>query len=318
VRRDDPERIKKRFEYVHDILVKILAVSGKSFAQLLFKAAKQRLPRYYETTFLSLYALLIRENREFVDLTDVARALDGIGDRVFHITGGGGTWSAENKRSNIAAVSDKLRDLTVPVTHPRDLMLEANEARVHQLLNAALAEHSLFEIKQGLHTLDVAGEFNVRSFERILQTMSAIANEGKDSVGYLMIGVADDLQDARCIHRLSGLEVIKEREFYIVGVDREFDRHEGTLDGYLLFLTAKLRDSKLEPDLVSNILREMRPVKVSGRTIILMPIRSLQQPVTYQDKWYERQGSSTVEVSPRDVGRLFERFQERADGFRRV
>ncbi|MFI7679547.1 DUF262 domain-containing protein [Actinophytocola sp. NPDC049390] len=308
IQRDNPELIRQRFEYVHGVLEKILKTAGKNFAQLVFKSPRQRVPRYYESIFLALYTLLIKENREIINLPQVIKSLDGSGDRVLNITGGGGTWSAENKRINIAAVADLLRDHTALSSGDRDLLLEPNEAKIQRLLTAALAEHSLFELKQGLHNLDAAAELNERLLDRILQTISAIANEGSNATGYVIIGISDDREDAERVKHIYDLPLMSQHGFYITGVDNETSKHGGTIDGYLTFLTERIKNSELDPELAANVVRQMRPARYYGRLVLMLPIHALTHPVTYRDKWYERQGPSTREVPPREVGRLFNRF----------
>ncbi|GAA3925843.1 DUF262 domain-containing protein [Actinomadura viridis] len=308
VQREGGELIRSRFEHVHNVLETILKKSGKSFSQLVFRSPRQRVPRYYATIFLALYTLLIRENRVVSDEWALIRVLDGIGDRVFNITAGGGTWSAENKRENIAAVAGVLRDLTVPAMGQRDVLLEANETRIHRLLRAALAEHSLFELKQGLHSLDANAEFDSRGFQRIMKALSAIANDGQEAVGYVIIGIADNKKDADRVKQLHGSTPVRDQDFWITGVDHEFGAHGSSLDGYMSFFGEKVRSSALDPDLLSQVLRDMRPANYHGKTVLLLTIRSAGHPVSYLDKWYERQGSSTIEVPTRDVGRLFKRF----------
>ncbi|MFV2013371.1 MULTISPECIES: GmrSD restriction endonuclease domain-containing protein [unclassified Micromonospora] len=311
VQRDNPELIRRRFEFVHGVLEEILSKAKKNFAQLVFQSPRQRVPRYYEAIFLALYNLLIKENREIINMPQIIKHLDGCGDRVLNITGGGGTWSAENKRINIAAVSDLLRDATALAKSGRDLLLEPNEARVQRLLKAAVAEQSLFEMKQGLHNLDQEAKLNGRLLDRVLQTVSAIANEGPKVTGYIVIGISDDQLDAERVKAVHGTKAVRHDDFYVTGIDHEIPWHGGSLDGYLTFLTEYIKNSDLDPELAANVMRQMRPVRFHGKTLILLPVSTLDRPVTYRDSWYERLGSNTHEVSPRNVGRLFARFSSR-------
>ncbi len=233
IQREYPELIKRRFEYVHCELEAILKASGKNFSELVFRVPRQRVPRYYSTIFLVMYNFLIRENRVIFDHKRMARALEGIGDRSFNITAGGGTWSAENKKDNVNAVSGLLREFTTPAEGQRDILLEANEARIHRLLQAAVAEHSVFELKQGFHRLDEPADFDERSFNRILESISAIANDGTDGVGYVIIGVADKENDAKRIKRLYGTSPIEQHGFYVTGVDHELAKYGSSLDNYI-------------------------------------------------------------------------------------
>ncbi|MHA6631616.1 AlbA family DNA-binding domain-containing protein [Pseudonocardia sichuanensis] len=308
LQREDPEVVRARFQFVHGEIETILNTSGKSFSQLVFKSPRQRVPRYYSTIFMVMYDLLIRKNRTIPDYGRLAKALEGIGDRVLKITGGGGTWSAENKRDNIAAVAGVLEEYTSPVDGSRDVLLEANESKVDRLLQAAVAEHSLFELKQGLHRLDEDASFDSRLFDRICETISALANDGPQAIGYVLIGVADEKKDADRVKKLHGVDLVRVRDFYVTGIDHELKHHGGSVDGYQTFLKERFTASDIDGDLRSQILRDLRPVRFHGRTVVLITVRATKSPVPYRDKWFERQGPSTSEIAAKDVGRLFTRF----------
>jgi hypothetical protein len=307
VQRDNPELIRERFEFVHGEIEAILNESGRNFVQLIFRQARQRVPRYYEAIFLGLYTLLIRDNRQVTDRAKVIRALEGCGDRVLNVPAGGGTWSAESKRLNVASVVELLREFTEPASARTDLLFGAYESRIDRLLTASLTENSLFELKQGFHGLDAAAIFNARLFDKVLATMSAIANDSPGVNGYVIIGIADDSGDARRHESMYGLPAVRTRGFYVTGIDPEVAQY-GLLDDYIAFLSNKITSSQLDSELAANIVRDMRPVRFHDRTVVLFSVNALDHPVAYDNKWYERQGPLTREVEPRDVGRIFTRF----------
>lgn len=307
VQRDNPDLIKQRFEFVHSQIEELLEASNRNFVQLIFRQARQRVPRYYEAIFLGLYNLLVKENREITDQAKVIRALEGCGDRVLNVPAGGGTWSAESKRTTVASVVELLRDFTEPAGNRTDLLFGAYESRIDRLLTASLTENSLFELKQGFHALDPTASFNARLFDRVLATMSAIANDAPGSTGYVIIGIADDIADAKRHQSIYQSPAVDARGFYITGIDAEVTKY-GTLDDYIAFLSNKITASDLDAELAANIVREMRPIRYHDRTVILFTINALTRPVAYDNKWHERQGPLTREVESRDVGRIFARF----------
>lgn len=58
VQKITPEILTKQFMLVYDELKKILTISGKPFNRLMFEAAGNRVPRYFQIIFLSLYKLI--------------------------------------------------------------------------------------------------------------------------------------------------------------------------------------------------------------------------------------------------------------------
>ena len=53
----------------------------------------------------------------------------------------------------------------------------------------------------------------------------------------------------------------------------------------------------------------MRAVPFLGKTVLLLTVKALDEPVAFGDVFYERQGSQTVAVPGGEVGRIFARFK---------
>ncbi|MFH9939350.1 helix-turn-helix domain-containing protein [Streptomyces murinus] len=183
-------------------------------------------------------------------------------------------------------------------------------SHLERILQNSVTEQSLFELKQGLLTLDHERKFDEGSWDKILRSITAIANTGPDNTGYLVIGVADSEKDVRRIHQLDGIEPVKSRSsrFDVVGIGREATARGESLKKYFDWVSDKLAGSDLAPDLRKRVAAGISLVDYHDRAVILIKITPSPEPSFYKNVMYERTGSGVQEVEQSDYMRLFQRF----------
>ncbi len=64
----------------------------------------------------------------------------------------------------------------------------------------------------------------------------------------------------------------------------------------------------LEEKLISIITRNMRLVNYYDKSILVLSLESMNEPVMYDGKYYERRGSNIHEVKISEMQGLFSRF----------
>ncbi|MFE1346660.1 DUF262 domain-containing protein [Streptomyces sp. NPDC058757] len=307
-------KVRDDFSLVYEELRAVLDVAGDKFVKhVVGRSPGGRYPRYFQAVFLAFWELIIRDGMRVATRPDAAHKLFGIGTNrgPLSIPGGGGDWTAENKRKNIDVVKGAIRDAFEPDTNSlRDASQFGLASHLERILQNSVAEQSLFEIKQGLLTLDTKREFDEHSWEKILRSITAIANSGPESTGYLVIGVADEEKDVRRIHELDEVVSIKSRSslFDIVGVEREARVRGESLKTYFDWVSNKLAGSDLAPDLRRRVASGISLVDYHGRAVILIQITPSHEPCFYKNVMYERSGSGVQVVEQTDYMRLFQRF----------
>ncbi len=307
--RDTPEALRDRFMSVFSAFINIFGdKDNQSFSEVLFETPKQRVPRYFEAVFLGLDQLISSESLELFDVLGAAKALKGVGSKHIDIPSGGGTWTAASKKKNADVVAGILRKYMQAAKAPSNPALERNTLLLENILRASLVESSLVEFKQGLSVLSSQPKLDEQIVTSIGKTAAAIANHGRDSTGYVVIGVADKQADAERVATLVGKKTTNVNGHFVTGLDVDINQTK-TLDDLMLWFSQKLQKVDMADALRSQILRDMRAVRVEERLVILLKVKSVNEPVAVANVFYERQGPQTVEVPGGQVSRLFARFK---------
>lgn len=124
-----------------------------------------------------MYELLVRQEKRIADYDALYNALDGIGARIIHISGGGGWWSQQEKIDLIAATSGVLAPHFVE-RGEGDPMLYSYANELETLLKQSFTENTQYDFKQGIHNMD-DGRRNNTLIRKIFKTLTAMANAGK-------------------------------------------------------------------------------------------------------------------------------------------
>lgn len=299
--------ISIKFIATLDEIKTVLADSGKRFSELLFGDQEvQRIPRYFEMIFMAMYDLMHRENLEVADRRQLIATLKRARQHI-EVGSGGGTWSAQNKEANVAAVKGLLRTHFVS-RKQTDPAYAIWSTQLETILRQSYTEQSLYDFKQGVCSLDGSGRFDEQGWTGVLQALVGIANYAPNAIGYVLLGIVDKRADASRIRDLYGLESLAFDEFCICGVEADCRAMEKTLDKYFAFVVDKLRNSRLSEELKDHITRQIRLVRYHDRSILVMEARGQEAPSHLDGAYFERHGTSTIVVDPKNFNRLFSRF----------
>ncbi|GGZ85266.1 PaeR7I family type II restriction endonuclease [Streptomyces bluensis] len=188
------------------------------------------------------------------------------------------------------------------------LRAQGEEAAFEEMLSSKLTEDALFELKQGFCTVNDPTKFDDRNFDKILKIASAMANTGTGAEGVILIGVADDAQDAAAIRRFSSVNSIEVGGFYITGTRHEIDRLGRSIDEHFRWLVSKIRSAKLTPRFAEEVASSLTPFTYKGYLLWRIDIRAMNAPVTYDGKFYVRSGPGVREVSGDAIVDLVRKF----------
>lgn len=104
------------------------------------------------------------------------------------------------------------------------------------------------------------------------------------------------------------MECITYNGFDIFGIEHEAIAIEKNLDDYFSFIISKIKNQPIPEEFISTLTRNIRLVNYFGKSVFVFTIQSLNDPVIYDEKYYERCGHETVEIPVRELGNLFKRF----------
>lgn len=300
------DTLVRQYMAVHESLRSIVQASGKRFSELMFEDAGQRVPRYFQSVFLALWRILVDEQLVVRDAKKAAKALDGAGKHV-SIGGGGGRFSAEDRAKNVDVVAGLLR----PAASKRkqgDPALSSWTTEFENLLMQSATEQTLYDFKQGFMLLDGSGKMDEALFTKVFKTLAGIANLGPETVGYVIVGVADDSTTAARLKTLYGLEPVKYQRFLVTGIEHEAAALPKKLDGYFQGVTQRLAAASMPEWLRSQLARDIRLISYFGKQVLIFRVLGGKEPAAFDGKYYERHGANLSEVPQSEYANLFRRF----------
>jgi hypothetical protein len=305
LRKNDPENIRRQFLSIYNEIRKVIDESDKKFSEIISEQSSSSVPRYFQVIFLSLYELICQEKMEIVSYSKLSESLMNVSSNIA-ITRGG-NWSSANKKTNIAAVSGIIRDCFKPRSQD-DPATDNWLTEFETLLSQSKTEQSLYDFKQGFTRLDGKKEFDMASFNKMIKTLTAMANNSPGSTGYVCVGVADNERDAQRVVDIYGIKPAEYKGFKITGVYHEAENLQGDLDKFQRWLMQQLQLQPIEQAVKDRIGQNMRLVSYYDKDILLMRLKADRDPIAYEGKFYQRIGSNIDEISVSGYSELFRRF----------
>lgn len=143
-------------------------------------------------------------------------------------------------------------------------------------------------------------------FERIIQTIAAIANNGPNVSGKIILGVADKTNDVERIVKLDQIQPRTVGKRTVVGITREAKALGKSVEEYFQLIRDRIRKSGLSEPLRGDL--DFNTFYDLGVLVISIP---KQGDMSYcGEQVYYRDGDQTKEAEgPRRVAEISKRFQ---------
>lgn len=308
IKKYSAELVINQFKSVYGVLNHILSESGSTFGQLLFETPQSnRIPRYFQVVFLALHELVIKRNMEVNNLQGLLNVMQGIGNNHIKLSSGGGKWSAIERENNVNAI----RGIFEPyfkVKETQDPAIATWAIELENILMQSNTEQNLYDFKQGFYNLNDESEFNQKSFSKVIKTMTAMVNMGPGNTGYVIIGVADKIEDAILIENLYNVKKQKYNHFYITGIQGEAIKYNKDLDSYYQKIIQLLQKEPIDDLYKAQIARNIRLIGYYGHSVLVFKVVSDEQPALYNNEYFERNGPNLNKIDPTQYPNLFKRF----------
>lgn len=285
-----PDLVKKNFMNIIYEIKNIFNDKDESIINHMFNDRMYyRGPRYFQVLFLSLYELIYNRSMKIYDYDKMYQILDNIADNKIRVSKGGGNWASSDKEDTIKQTVSLLESACIK-REKEDPMNYDHIRRIERLLKLSCTENVQYDFKQGLHDI-YTEKRNNKLTEKIFKTLSAIGNSRPNSVGYVLIGVADNEKDACKLSNQYGISPKKVGNFYITGVNGEVEKYyNGNYDKYLAKFKESLQNSKINPRYARQIGERMEFWDYYGLNILVLEIESDHGPISYDGVYYTRMG----------------------------
>lgn len=219
----------------------------------------------------------------------------------------GGRWGAENRQTSIEQVVGVIQKAFGPSKNA-DPALVHWITQLENLLSQSYTEQAAYDFKQGFIVLDGSNKFDDGSFQKILKTCSAIANIGRDHIGYVIVGVTENDTTALKIEELFSVNLLSYDNFKIFGVDHEAAALGKNLDQFFQLVSDRAAKSGLSEPLRSYVTSHMKAVRYYDRTIYVFEVIGQDQPSLFDGKFYRRVGTQVKEVPATDFSTFFQQY----------
>lgn len=307
IRIQSVDNVKSNFFRVFDEIKELLEIAGKTFNNLISKDKTfDKVPRYYQIVFLALYKLLVEENKKVNSQYDLLQIMDGITANI-QLSKGGGNWSATERENSINAIVGMIGKCFVDNLNDPAIVKWSTEFET--ILKQSQIEQGCFDFKIGFCDLRT-GEFNEKAFLKGIKTLTAMANKGTGSVGYVIAGVADKKEDAECIEKkYRKYEAIVRENYYITGLNYDIDALKLSADRYFQKLIQILEKAPIEEKYKSYIGNNIKFLRYGDKDILVMKVMGLDSPAIYDNEYYQRMGANVDKIEVKDMSELFSRFK---------
>ena len=260
----------------------------------------------FYTLFMAYYELMIKDNKAAFDYKKIKSSLKNIHSKLVRSRN---YTTTDDRRNNINICKGLIQD-HFKKTDSTFRSLTSYVIDFQAYLMKSKTEAAVYDFKQGFYTLNPSSRvFDENSFNKILCNISALANLGKDKVGFLFIGVTDKEADTLQVEKLDNLtNVPRYHDFGVVGLEREAYIKGVNLDQYISFITGRISSSNLDSSLKTRITKDITPITYHGHTVLMITVSSGSEPVYFDEKLYQRDGANCVEVIGSKQKEIFKLF----------
>lgn len=243
--------------------------------------------------FMAFFDLCIREGKSPFDSDAIMRSLAGLQGR---LQVAAGQIRSEPREQNVA-VTKGLIQRYFEEREPAVVSQGAGLAiRFENALRRSRVETSAYECKQGMLSLDNGRTRNHEMLSELVKTTCGIANIGPQSYGAIFIGVADKDADKLRIEQLDGVRSLAVGVRHVVGIDRELQHLNLSLEAYKRLVVDAFANSGLSEPLKSAVLGTIDCIDYRGASVLCIWIPSQSSISDVDDIVYVREGSSTKRV----------------------
>ena len=299
------DKVASEFKFVIEEIRTVTATGSGNLRDLLFqRRTTNPFPALFAVVFLAFHEVLVGEGKKIVDYSSIRASLDNLNA---HVDTSRGSTSVEDRRKNINIIKGLISPHVVMADH-RDIYGDHTAFDIDEALRRSEIEAPHYELKQGLLRLDGTNALDSAALGRIIETISAIANNGRDRSGTLFIGVADKQQDAARIKELQGVEPRIVGRRYVVGIRREADALGESVEEYVTRVRNAIAGSELSEPLKGSVLSSLTYSDYFGKGVLVVRVPEQSDVSTLDGKVYVREGDQTVEVSGLDLLSVAKRF----------
>lgn len=254
---------------------------------------------------MSFHELIVREKKKITNYANVKNALIDMDQRIE--TNRKAT-SPEERRKNIDTIKGLIGSFFI---EDKTQKIYGNHAiiDIEAIIRRSEIELADYELKQGLLSLSNNREISNQTIDKVINTICAIANNGPNRMGKLIIGVTDKASDASRIKTLDKIELREVGNRFIVGITREAKILKISPEDYFSKWKNAIRNSELSQPLKDSVMSNIDYHSFYGLGIIVITIQPQKSLSYVGENLYWRVGDETKQAATaKEIAALAQRF----------
>lgn len=289
------EKFSREIKYCVDELLKVCQAGAPSKLRTIIFAgpSTNAFPAVFAILMIALHESLIGGQKKIANYEGVRRAISGLYGR---IDTSRRSTAPEERRRNIDTVKGLIATCLVD-SESREVYGENSTTDIDSAIRRSQIELPHYELKQGLLKLDHSRAIDTGVLEKVIKTICAIANNGKNRTGSILVGVTDNDADAAKVKHLDGIELHKVGSRFVVGVKREAAILGERPEEYFARWKHAIRNSALSQPLRDNVLSSIDYNDYYGLGLIVINVPTQLALSFCGDDVYWRNGDETVKAA---------------------
>lgn len=303
------DRFSDEFSYcVQEILKVCNAGTPEKLRSIIFsKQTTNAFPAVFAVLLIAFHELIVVNKSKITDYASVKATLRNLDVRI-------GTTrkstSTEERRKNVDVIKGLIGSLFIGSSDiPAEIYNNHSTQDISALIRRSEIELPNYELKQGMLRLVEGAQVDPGIVEKVVTTICAIANNGPNRGGKILIGVTDKESDARRIEQIDRTSPQRIGRRFVVGIEREAVRLGISTEDYFSRWKDGIRNSTISSKLKSSVLSNIDFNSFFGLGVIIITVPPQDELSYVGDDVYFREGDETKKAeTPRQIAELAKRF----------
>ena len=301
-------KLSEEFKYCVDEILKVCNIgTSEKLRNIVFQPrTSNAFPSVFAVILIAFHELIITEGNKISDYAGIRNTIVNLGGRIE--TGRKAT-SSEERRKNVDQIKGLIGNFFVTANIQSEIYGNHATTDIEASIRRSEIELANYELKQGAVSLSDQRDIDYNVLEKVIKTICAIANNGQNTTGKIIIGVTDKDSDATRIKELDSIEPKKVGKRFVVGVVREANFLGKSVEDYFSIWKSAIRNSELSQPLRDSVLSNMDYNAFYGLGVIVITVLPQTELSYVGEDIYWRNGDSTEVVkSPKQAAMLAQRF----------
>jgi Protein of unknown function DUF262/Putative DNA-binding domain len=301
-------KFSEEFKYCVDEIIKVCNEGeSQKLRDIVFKKrTTNAFPSVFAILLITFHELIIIEGKGISDYSGIRKHIVNLGARIE--TGRKAT-TPEERRNNVNQVKGLIGSFFIKEDIRSQIYGNHATTDIESIIRRSEIELPDYELKQGLLSLYDQRIIDEQLIDKAIKTISAIANNGPNRMGKVIIGVTDKDADAVRIKELDGIEPQKIGRRFVVGVNREAKALGLSVENYFSKWKDAIKNSKISQSLKDSVLSNIDFNSFYGLGVIVITIPSQKELSYFGEEIYWRNGDTTEQAkTPKQIAMLAQRF----------